>query len=182
MNVPTTKEKYEKEVKPFLKEKFGYKNDLAVPRPVKVVLNVGTGKYRDDNEALKNIENDITSITGQRGVKTFARKAIAGFKIRKGAQVGFKVTLRGKKMYDFISRLVNLSLPRSRDFRGIDPKAVDQAGNLKVSIKEHIIFPEISHENVRLIFGLETTIVSSARGREEGLAMFKQLGFPFKKN
>lgn len=176
----TLKEKYQKQIIPALKEKFGYKNNLETPRLVKVVVNIGVGKYREDNAALQDIENDLTLICGQKAVKTFAKKAISAFKTRKGSHVGFKVTLRGNRMYDFTSRLVNLALPRTRDFRGLDPKAIDQAGNLSVAIKEHIVFPEISHENVRLIFGLEAVFVSSAKTREEALEFFRLFGFPLR--
>ncbi len=176
----TLKEKYRKQIIPALKEKSGYRNNLEIPRLVKVVINTGVGKYREDNGALQDIENDLTLICGQKAVKTFAKKAIAAFKTRKGSHVGFKVTLRGDRMYDFVSRLINLALPRTRDFRGIDPKAADWAGNLSVAIKEQIVFPEISHENVRLIFGLEAVLVTSAKTKEEALELFRLLGFPLK--
>lgn len=175
------KEKYQKEIRPALKEKFGYKNDWAVPCLKKAVVNVGVGKYREENNTLQEIENDLGLICGQKPVKTFARKAISSFKTRKGSHVGFRVTLRGDKMYDFVSRFINLSLPRTRDFRGLNPKAIDQAGNLTVGVKEHIIFPEISHENVRIIFGLEAVFVTSAKTKKEAQAFFELAGFPLKK-
>lgn len=175
------KEKFKKEILPELKQDLSIKNSLAVPAPKKVVVNVGVGKYKDDKAALETIGKDLASLCGQQPLKTIARKAIAGFKIREKSHIGFKVTLRGQKMYDFISRLVNLSLPRTRDFRGISLSAVDQAGNLTVGIKEHIVFPEISHENVRFIFSLQATVVSSAKNKKEAIALFRKLGFPLKK-
>ncbi|PJE59739.1 MAG: 50S ribosomal protein L5 [Candidatus Portnoybacteria bacterium CG10_big_fil_rev_8_21_14_0_10_44_7] len=174
------KEKYNREIKPALQEQLKLTNQLAVPAPVKAVVNIGVGKYRDDQEAQKAIVHDLALLTGQQPQKTFARQAIAGFKIRRGSHVGYKITLRGRKMYDFISRLFNLSLPRTRDFRGLPEKSVDQAGNLTLGIKEHIVFPEISHENVRFIFSLEVVLVSSARSRQEALALFRLLGVPFR--
>lgn len=183
----TLLEKYKKQVVPALKEKFGYKNDLAAPRVVKVVVNTGfgrliSGKTGDDlKKTQEAILNDLSLITGQRPVLTKAKQSIAGFKLREGAVVGAMVTLRGKKMYDFLQRLIGVGFPRSRDFRGIDPKAVDKSGNLTVAFKEHIVFPEIMPEQIKMIFGFEVTIVTSSKTREEGMELLRLIGFPIKK-
>lgn len=175
-------EKYQKEVIPAMKKKFGYKNDLAVPRIKGTIVNVGIGSSAlKDEKTQEIISKDLTLITGQKPVPTLAKKAIAGFKTRKGMVVGLKITLRGKRMFEFLSRLINVALPRTRDFRGLSPKSVDQGGNLTIGIKEHIIFPETSGEDIKRIFGLEVTVVSSAKKRKEALELFKLLGFPIKK-
>jgi len=163
-----------------MRERFGYKNDLAVPKIEKVVVNAGIGKFLKDEKAQETIINDLAKITGQKPVYTLARKAISGFKIRKGMKVGLKVTLRKKRMYDFLDRLIHVAIPRIRDFRGIPEKSIDKEGNLSIGIKEHIIFPEIAHEDVKLIFGFEVTIVTNAKTREEAIELFKLLGFPIK--
>ncbi len=174
------KEKYQKEVLPKMKEKFGLTNDLAVPRILKVTLNTGVGRLRQEKENMEEIVKDLTLISGQKPVFTLAKKAISSFKTRKGQPIGLKVTLRGQRMYDFLDRLVNLALPRTRDFRGLPESAVDENGNLNIGIKEQIIFPEVSHEHVRLIFGLEVAITTNAKSHEKGLWLFKLLGFPIK--
>lgn len=175
-------EKYQKEVIPAMKEKFGYKNDLAVPRIKGTIVNVGIGSSAlKDEKTQEIISKDLTLITGQKPVPTLARKAIAGFKTRKGMVVGLKITLRGKRMFEFLSRLINITLPRTRDFRGLSPKSIDQGGNLTIGIKEHIIFPEILGEDIKKIFGLEVTVISNAKTRKEALELFKLLGFPIKK-
>lgn len=174
--------KYKKEVIPAMKQKFGYKNDMAVPRIEKVVVNVGIGSIiaSKDDKAQESITKDIILITGQKPLTTLAKKAISAFKIREGMPVGLKVTLRGKKMYDFLSRLVNIVLPRTRDFRGLNSKSIDEDGNLTIGIKEHIIFPEISQEDIRKIFGLEITIVTHTKNKEKALELYKLMGFPIK--
>jgi large subunit ribosomal protein L5 len=174
------KEKYIKEVIPAMKQKLGYRNDLAVPKIEKAIVNVGIGSVLDDKKAQEVIIKDLTSITGQKPVPSLARKAIAGFKIRKGMKVGLKATLRGQRMYDFLSRLINVALPRTKDFRGLEPKSIDQNGNLTIGIKEHIIFPEVSSEDIKKVFGLEVTIVTNAEKREQALELFKLMGFPIK--
>ena len=174
------KEKYQKEVLTKMKEKFGLTNDLAVPRILKVTLNTGVGRLRQEKENMEEIVKDLTLISGQKPVFTLAKKAISSFKTRKGQPIGLKVTLRGQRMYDFLDRLVNLALPRTRDFRGLPESAVDENGNLNIGIKEQIIFPEVSHEHVRLIFGLEVAITTNAKSHEKGLWLFKLLGFPIK--
>jgi len=174
------KEKYAKEVIPKMKERFGYNNDLAVPKITKVVVNTGIGKVLKDEKMQEAIAKDLALITGQKPVSTLARGAISGFKIRKGMKVGLKVTLRGKKMYEFLERLIGAAIPRIRDFRGLPEKSIDKEGNLTVGIKEHIVFPEIAHEDVKTIFGLEVTVVTNAKDRKEAIELFKLLGFPIK--
>lgn len=180
------KEKYQKEVIPIMQERFGYKNIMSVPRIEKVVLNIGMGKMlsgKGSDEAKKFQEfilQELALISGQRPILTRARKSIAGFKIRKGATVGAKVTLRSKRMYDFLGRLIHTSLPRSRDFRGIKKESVDKKGQLTIGIKEHIIFPEIFPEKAKQIFSFEITIVTTAKKEEEAIELFRLLGFPLK--
>ncbi|PJE57597.1 MAG: 50S ribosomal protein L5 [Candidatus Portnoybacteria bacterium CG10_big_fil_rev_8_21_14_0_10_38_18] len=173
-------EKYKKEVIPAMKEKFGYKNNLAVPKIKKAVVNVGIGSFSKDNQGQDLIAKDLALITGQKPVPTLAKKAISAFKVREGMVVGLKVTLRGKRMFDFVSRLINVAIPRTRDFRGLPSKSVDKSGNLTIGIREHIIFPEISTEDIKKIFGMEISIVSNAKSREEALELFKLSGFPIK--
>ncbi len=182
----TLQEKYKKDVIPGMRKKFGYKNDMAVPKIEKVVINTGfgrqmAGKTSDEGKKyLKFIIDDISQIAGQMAVKTLAKKAIAGFKIREGMPIGAKVTLRGKRMNDFLERLIHLTLPRTRDFQGIPEKSIDKNGNLTLAVKEHIAFPEVLPEKARDIFGLEVTIKTTAETKEEGLELFKLLGFPIK--
>lgn len=180
------KEKYEKEAIPAMKEKFGYKNIMAVPKIQKVVINTGYGRETtsksgdDQRKMIDFILEDLSSIAGQRATKTHAKKAISGFKIRKGMPIGAKVTLRDEKMIDFLNRLINLAIPRTRDFNGIPAKSIDSQGNLTIVIKEHISFPEILPEKARKIFGLEITIVTTAKTKKEALELFKLLKFPIK--
>jgi large subunit ribosomal protein L5 len=179
-------EKYKKEVIPAMTKKFGYKTPMAVPKIKKVVVNSGFGRLvtgRTNDEQRKTadlIVEDISLLCGQHAVKTTAKKAIASFKTREGMVIGAMVTLRGKKMVDFLEKLIHVVLPRTRDFKGIDPKAVDRSGNLTIAIKEHIAFPEILPEKAKNIFGLEVTIVTSAEKREEGLELLRLMGFPIK--
>lgn len=185
MIIPIT-EKYKKEAIPGMMQKFGFKSAMAVPRIEKVAVNTGfgreaAGKPGDEQKKIaESAVEDLTVICGQRAVKTAAKKAIASFKVREGMFLGAKVTLRGKRMFDFLERLIHLALPRTRDFKGISPKSVDGKGNLTIAIKEHIAFPEILPERAKKIFGLEITIVTSAKTKEEGLELFKLLGFPIK--
>ncbi len=180
------KEKYEKEAIPKMQEKFGYKNKMAIPKIEKVVINTGFGRLvsGETSEEQKKIQDaileDLAMICGQRPVLKRAKKSISGFKIRKGFPVGAQVTLRRKKMNDFLERLINITLPRSRDFQGIDPKSFDKNGNLTIGIEEHIAFPEISPEKVKTIFGLEITIVTTAKNREEGVELLRSMRFPIK--
>ena len=185
-NMAYLKEKYQKQIIPVMKEKFGYKNSMAVPKIIKVTVNTGFGKLfsgqtsSDQEKNIKYILNDLSSICGQNPLKTKAKKSIAGFKLREGMFIGAKVTLRKKKMYDFLERLIDIALPRSRDFRGIDQKTIDQNGNLTIGIKEHICFAEVSPEKAKSIFGLEITITTNAKNREKGIELLKLFGFPLK--
>lgn len=172
------KEKYSKEAIQTMKEKFAFKNALQVPRIQKVVVNAGIGKFIKDSNMIKDIVASMEVITGQKVVLTKSRLSIAGFKIREGLEVGVKVTLRGKRMWEFLDRLVATSIPRIKDFQGIKSSSVDSNGNLNIGLKEHIIFPEIMPENVKNIFGLQVIVVTNAKTREEGLELFRILGFP----
>jgi len=174
------KEYYFKKIVPELKKKLGYKNDLQVPRLDKAVLNVGLSKGLKDATFLDTVESTLTRISGQRPVKTKAKKSISNFKIRQGMVIGMKVTLRGQRMYDFIEKLVKVTLPRVRDFRGLDWKMLDKKGNLNLGIQEHISFPEIRSDEIEKLHGLEVAIVSTAKNPKEAKALFLALGFPFK--
>lgn len=173
------KEKYKKEVIPAMKKIFGYKNDLAVPKLEKVVVNVGTGQGLKDTKFNEIVENTLERITGQRSVKTMAKESISNFKIRKGLVVGMMVTLRGKRMYDFVDKLINITLPRVRDFRGLEIKSVDKQGNLNIGFKEHMAFPEIKADEVEKIHGLQVVIITTAKAKAKGIELLKLLGFPF---
>jgi len=174
----------EKEAKAFelMKSNFHYKNVMAAPKLTKIVLNVGTGtamkKDKNKNEA---IADRLAKITGQKPAPRGAKKSVASFKIRLGDPIGIVVTLRGKRMYSFMEKLINVALPRTKDFRGINRKAVDNVGNLTIGIKEHTIFPETADEDIKDVFGLAITIVSTAKDKKEGMAFFELLGVPFKK-
>jgi large subunit ribosomal protein L5 len=172
--------KYNKEIVKVFREKFGAKNDMAVPKILKVVINSGIGKYIKEKEAVDEIVEGIRTISGQKPVLAKAKQSISGFKIRQGQEIGVIVTLRGARMWHFLERLIFSALPRVRDFRGIDPKNIDKQGNLNMAVKEHIVFPEIVPENVKHVFGLQITIVNTAKTEEEGLELFKMLGFPIK--
>lgn len=181
------KERYKKEVILKMRKKFNYKNDLAVPKIEKVIVNAGIGKILGGIDPSKKklmtegISSDLALICGQRPILTKAKKAISGFKIRKGSSVGLKVTLRKNRMYDFLARLINLALPRSRDFQGIPEKSIGKEGNLTIGIKEHIVFPEIQPEKAKTIFGLEITVVTNAKSKKEAVELFKLMGFPIRK-
>ena len=174
----------EKEAESFekLKNAFHYKNKMAAPKMAKVVLNAGTGtavkKDRNKNEA---VAERLAKITGQKPSLRGAKQSVASFKIRQGDPIGVVVTLRGKRMYSFLEKLLNIALPRTKDFRGISPKAVDDMGNLTIGIKEHTIFPETADEDIRDVFGFSITLVSTAKNKKEGAAFFELLGAPFKK-
>ena len=178
----TLKEKYNKEVMPKMTEKFGYKTPMAVPKILKVVVNSGIGKLRENKDVVEALERHLTLIVGQKLSPRPARLAVASYKTRKGMIIGYKATLRGNRMYDFLERLISLAIPRTRDFRGITVKSVDQNGNLTIGIKEHIVFPEMIGEDVRTIFGFEVTVVTNSKTRNEALELFKLLGFPLQKN
>ncbi|MDD2732215.1 MAG: 50S ribosomal protein L5 [Candidatus Pacebacteria bacterium] len=180
------KDKFTKEAVPVMMKEFGYKSVSAVPKIEKVVVNTGFGKLVIDktSDERKKIQTEISDnlalICGQRPVLTRAKKSVAGFKLRQGLAVGAMATLRGRKMYDFLERLIDIYLPRTRDFQGIDPKSFDKKGNLTIAVKEHFIFPEISPEKSRIIFGIEITVVTTAKDNNEGLKLLKLIGFPIK--
>jgi large subunit ribosomal protein L5 len=174
------KEKYKKEAIPGMKKEFGYKNEHAIPRISKVVVSTGTGSVKD-KEKMKLIEEHLSIITGQRPVKTTAKKAIASFKTRKGSHVGYLVTLRGQRMYDFLNRMVFVAIPRQRDFRGINLKSIDSFGNLTMGFKDHLVFPEMVGQDVRDAFGFAVTVVTTAKSKDEAIEFFRLLGFPMKK-
>lgn len=176
------KEKYQKKVVPEMQKSFGYKNKLQVPRLEKVTVNVGTGKIIKDANSLEEIEKSLASICGQSPVATKAKTSIAGFKIRQGMEIGMKVTLRGNRMWDFLDKLINVVLPRVRDFQGIKKSAIDQSGNINIGIKEHLVFPEIVPEDVRNMFSLQVTVSTSAKDRKAGEELFKLLGFPMRED
>lgn len=177
----TVKEKEAKAFE-FLSKDFGYKNVMAAPRLKKIVVNVGTGTaIKKDKNKNQAIADRIAKITGQKASLRGAKQSIASFKIRQGDPIGVTVTLREKRMYAFLEKLINVALPRTKDFRGINRSAVDSIGNLTIGIKEHTIFPETADEDIKDIFGLSITLVSSAKNKKEGMAFFELLGIPFKK-
>lgn len=151
---------------------------MRVPRILKAVVNSGIGKIRDKKDAVEAVETHLALITGQKASPRPARVAVSSFKTRKGMTVGYKVTLRGKRMYNFLDRLINFAIPRMRDFRGVSLKSIDPNGNLTIGIREHIIFPEVIGEDIKHIFGLEVTVVTNAKGRDETIQLLRLLGFP----
>lgn len=173
------KDKYVNEVVPALQEQFKYTNVMAIPKLDKVVVNIGLGEVTQNPKALDAALNDLTLITGQKPVVTKAKKSIAGFKLREGMPVGVKVTLRGDRMYEFVDRLVNVALPRVRDFRGVSPKSFDGRGNYSLGLKEQLIFPEIEYDKIDKIRGMEIVFATTAKTDEEGRALLKLLGMPF---
>jgi large subunit ribosomal protein L5 len=180
------KEKIQKEVLPAMMKEFGYKNALTAPKIIKVVVNTGFGRQivsatgEESKKIKESIANDLTIICGQKPILTKAKKSISSFKLREGLVIGAKITLRRKRMYDFLERLVGLAIPRTRDFQGLDPKCIDRKGNMTIAVKEHISFPEISPEKSRVNFSFEVTIVTSAKTKEEAEKFFRLLGFPLK--
>jgi large subunit ribosomal protein L5 len=176
----TLKEMYEKEIVPGLKETFGYKNPMEVPRLTKIVLNIGLGEAINNVKLLDSASGDLALIAGQKPVITKAKKSIAAFKLREGMPIGCMVTLRREKMYDFLQKLVNIALPRVRDFRGISGKAFDGRGNYSLGIKEQIIFPEIDFDKTDSIKGLNVSIVTTANTDKEGKELLRLFGMPFK--
>ena len=164
-----------------LQKQFGYKSVMQVPRIEKITLNMGVGEAISDKKVLEHATNDLTAISGQKPVTTVARKSVAGFKIREGYPIGTKVTLRGERMWEFLERLISISIPRIRDFRGLNPKSFDGRGNYSMGVREQIIFPEIEFDKIDKIRGLDITITTSAKDNEEGLALLSAFAFPFKK-
>lgn len=174
------KELYKSDVFPALQKEFGYKNVMEVPRVTKITLNMGVGEAIGDKKQIDNAVENLQAISGQKPLITKARKSIAGFKIREGWPIGAKVTLRGERMWEFMDRLIDISLPRVRDFRGINPKSFDGRGNYSMGVKEQIIFPEIEYDKVDKLRGLDITVTTTARTNDEGRALLKALNFPFK--
>ncbi len=172
---------YTNEIMPAMTSKFGYKNQLEVPKLEKVVVNMGVGEAKENAKVLDSAMKDLEVITGQRGVITKARKSIANFKLREGMSIGCKVTLRGERMYEFVDRLINLALPRVRDFRGVNPNAFDGRGNYALGVKEQLIFPEIDYDQVDKVRGMDIVFVTTARTDEEGRELLTLFGMPFTK-
>ncbi len=174
------KEYYTREIVPALQNKFNYSSIMEVPKITKVVVNMGVGDAKENPKFLENAVEELSIITGQKPVITKARKAIAGFKIRAGMPIGTMVTLRGERMYHFLDRLINIALPRVRDFRGVSPKAFDGRGNYTMGLKEQLIFPEINYDKVEKVRGMDVVIVTTAKTDEEGRELLKGFGVPFR--
>ncbi len=177
---PRLKALYEEQVRERLKERFGYASIMEVPRIEKVTVNMGVGEAKTNARALDAAVEELTTIAGQRAQTRRARKSIAGFKIREGMPIGAKVTLRGARMYEFLDRLVSIALPRIRDFRGLSPRSFDGRGNYSLGVREQIIFPEINYDDIEAVRGLDVAITTSAKTDEEGLALLRELGLPFR--
>lgn len=176
------KERYQKEIIPSLMKEFSFRNVMEVPNIEKMVVNIGMGEALDSPNTLDAAVADLTSITGQKPVVTKAKKSIANFKLREGRSIGVKVTLRGDRMWSLLDRLVNIALPRVRDFRGVSMKSFDGRGNYTLGIREQLIFPEINYDSIDKIRGMEITFVTTAKNDEQALALFKHLGMPFRKD
>ena len=176
------KEQYASEIVPEMTKKFGYKNVMQVPKLDKVVVNMGVGEAKENAKLLESAMNDLAIITGQKPVQTIAKNSVANFKIREGMPIGCKVTLRGDRMYEFVDRLVNLALPRVRDFRGVNPNAFDGRGDYALGIKEQIIFPEIEYDKIDKVRGMDVIIVTTAKTDEEAQALLELMGMPFEKS
>lgn len=178
--MPELATQYKEEIVPKLVEEFNYQSVMAVPKLEKVVVNVGLGDAKEDQKLLDIVVDEIAVITGQKPTITRAKKSVANFKIREGMPIGVKVTLRGNQMYEFVYKVINITLPRIRDFRGVSSKSFDGRGNYSLGIREHTVFPEISVDNVDTVHGLEITIVTSAKTDEEAHALLKMMGMPFR--
>jgi large subunit ribosomal protein L5 len=177
----TLKENYEKNIRPQLQEKFNLSNVMEIPHVEKVVLNMGLGEAVQNPKIVEKAVNELTLIAGQKAVVTRAKKSIATFKLREGMPIGARVTLRRDRMYDFLTKLMNIALPRVRDFRGVSPKGFDGNGNYSMGINEHLIFPEIDYDKIDKVRGLNITIVTSAKNDEQGRELLALMGMPFKK-
>jgi len=175
-------EEYKNQIRQELKSKLDLKNVFEVPKIKKIILNIGVGEGKDDSKLIDKALDDLTLISGQKAVKTISKKAISGFKIRSGMPLGVKVTLRNKIMYEFLDRLVNIAIPRIRDFRGLNMKSFDGNGNFSMGIKEHVIFPEINFDKVDKVRGMDITICTSAKNNNEALELLKSFNMPFKDN
>tara|TARA_Y100000590_G_C15440260_1_gene908621 strand:+ start:249 stop:800 length:552 start_codon:yes stop_codon:yes gene_type:complete len=172
-------EEYKKTISQEMMNKYNYKNIHQIPKLKKIVLNMGIGEAKDDSKILEKAQEELTLIAGQKAIKTKAKKAIAGFKIREGMNLGVSVTLRNKIMYEFLDRLINIAIPRIRDFRGLNPKSFDGSGNYSLGIKEQIIFPEINYDKIDKVRGLDVTICTSANNNDEALDLLKCFNMPF---
>lgn len=175
------KEKYINECVPALRDQFGYKNTNEIPKLEKIVINTSIKEGAQDPKILDSAAKDVAAITGQKPVITKARKAIANFKLREGMPIGCRVTLRSERMYEFLNRLINVALPRVRDFKGVSPKGFDGKGNYTLGLTEQIIFPEINFDKVERVFGMNITFVTTAKNNEEGYALLEKMGVPFRK-
>jgi large subunit ribosomal protein L5 len=178
---PRLRERYKSEIVPAMIKDFSYKNVMEVPRLTQIVLNVGLGEAVQNIKLLESVEKELTAIAGQKAVQTKAKKAIAGFKLRKGMPIGVRVTLRGDRMYEFLDRLISVALPRIRDFRGLSEKSFDGRGNYNFGLKEQFIFPEINYDKVEIIHGMDITIGSTAKTDEEGRRLLRYFGMPFRR-
>jgi large subunit ribosomal protein L5 len=179
--IPRLKETYDRQIVPEMLKEMGYKNVMQVPRLQKIVINMGMGSALANPKELEGAVSDLSKISGQKPVITKAKKSIASFKLRKGNTIGCMVTLRGNRMYEFLDRLLNIAIPRVRDFRGLSEKSFDGKGNYTIGVKEQIIFPEVDYESIISVKGMNITITSSADNNEEAVALFKKFGFPFRK-
>ncbi len=179
-SVSALQERYRKEVVPALQKRFGYKNVMEVPRIEKVVINMGVGEATQNPKALDAAVNDLAAITGQRPAVTRAKKSVAAFKVRAGMPIGARVTLRGRRMYDFLERLFMLALPRVRDFRGVSPNSFDGRGNYSLGLREQLVFPEIDYDKVDKIRGMDITIVTTAKSDDEARELLRLMGMPFR--
>lgn len=175
------KELYKEKVSPALQAEFGYSNPMQIPNITKIVVNMGVGEASQNSKLIEGAVSDMTAITGQKPVVTRARKSIANFKLREGMAVGCRVTLRGDQMWEFLDRLVNIALPRIRDFKGVSPKAFDGRGNFTLGVREQIIFPEIEYDKVDKVRGMDITICTTAKTNDEGRALLREFSMPFRK-
>ena len=177
---PRLKTEYQARIRAAMKEKFGYTNEMQIPKLDKIVLNIGVGEAVNDTKKVKTAAAELEKIAGQKPVITYARKSIAGFKVREDMPLGVKVTLRKTRMYEFLDRLVNIALPRVRDFRGLNPNSFDGRGNYAMGIKEHIIFPEINYDQIDQVWGMDIVIATTAQSDDEARALLKAFNFPFR--
>jgi len=178
--IPRLRTQYDDAIRAGLIEQFGYKNPMQVPKLDKIVLNMGVGEATADTKKVRNAASELEKIAGQKPVITHARKSIAGFKVRENMPLGVKVTLRKQRMYEFLDRMVNVALPRVRDFRGLNPNSFDGRGNYAMGIKEHIIFPEIAYDQIEQIWGMDVIICTTAKSDDEARALLKAFNFPFR--
>lgn len=177
---PRLKGEYNDRIRKALKEQFSYANEMQIPRIDKIVINMGVGEATADSKKPATAAGDLAAIAGQKAVVTRARNSIAGFKVREGMPIGAKVTLRGNRMYEFLDRLINVALPRVRDFRGLNPKSFDGRGNFAMGVKEHIVFPEINYDQVDQIWGMDVIVCTTAPTDDEARALLKEFNFPFR--